>query len=139
MSSRGKRNVPVIEKPKEPRRRQVPPQEPNPELETLNANQRAAQVEMEALARSGERLDRWVKDGHYNTLNEEILAPLEAQTINSLKSDEFDLENRAQLYEFRAALKLIGLIRERIQARITHGLAARVQLIQQQTTPQENL
>lgn len=131
MSSPAKRKVPVIEKPKEPRRRQVQPQEPNPELETLNANQRAAQADMEALARSGERLDRWVKDGHYGTFNEEILAHLEAQTINSLKSDDLDLENRGQLYEFRATLKIIALIRERIQARITHGLAARVQLIQQ--------
>lgn len=106
------------------------------EIAALRAHNEKQGRELEEMARRGERLNDWVKAGHFLIIDE-ILKDQEQAALNTLKNPSFDIENKTQLYQFRALLIAADFIRGTIDQKIDAGIAARAQILQN-STPKES-
>ena len=116
---------------KEPRT-QKPVVEESPEVKAIQEAQAVKLRELTAISAMGDRLENFFRGGSYELLNQEILVPFEQEIVNTLKNPAFSIENKEQLYQFQAGLRVVNQIRERIERKIKAGLDARVQMVQLQ-------
>ena len=105
------------------------------ELHALKAHNEQQVFELEKIAVAGERLNDWVKAGHF-ALIDEILKDFELQALNTLKNPEFSVEDKNQVYQLRALLQVSDYVRRTIDRKIDAGITARAQILQN-STPKE--
>lgn len=122
---------PNDKKPARASRTQKPQvEDESPEVKLILERQAVQIRDLEQEAVKGERMENFYRGGAYEILNAEILMPFEAEVVNTIKNPAFSIENREQLYQFQASLRVIQQIRERIEKKIRAGMDARAQILQ---------
>lgn len=88
-------------------------------------------------SQAGEKMNEFYKGGWYDTLNREILEDIEREAFHTLKNPEFDPSNLNMVYQLRALCQTVDKIRERIEQKISDGVAARIKITEYNSTPKE--
>ena len=82
----------------------------------------------------GDKLNDFYKNGHYETINREVLEPLELAAFQTIKNPEFDPSNINQVYQLRALCQIIDQIRGKIEQIISDGRAAKIKISEYNST-----
>lgn len=90
------------------------------EVEDILRAQAANMVMWQKLAQSGAEMEKWVADGHYQFIQERILAPIELECFKKVKSTRLGSSGLTNIAKVQGTLEVF----DKINARISNAIQA---------------